>query len=386
MEANRPLSAAVFVIGLASAAAAAWLSLHLVSRGYRPLPGPGASAPTAHPASNSNGTLLQRARRVAALPAGTGDLWFWLSPSALIYFRPEGAGTRLSAVRLDLGRSELRPTPLSRFNRRFGDRLRQETLAVPAPTQFRGRATEPAVTRPTVSVSPDGRWILWAPVGSAAGRWIAGSPDAARERRWPRARSMWSPLWWPDSRAWVEVVPALQARGEVRPMARAIVHPLDSAMPEREIQVLAEVAGTPVGLTADGRALFQAQRDPEEWFPEAEQIALTLAVPDRMQRSRVPLPHGALVTHVAMSPAGDRLAWLYMTRPGRDSQAPRWGVWVSDLLGRHFRALGETSVVIREVAGVETVEEGWPGTLRWLPDGRRLSFRLGGGLYVVPAP
>ena len=92
----------------------------------------------------------------------------------------------------------------------------------------------------------------------------------------------------------------------------------------------------------------------------------------------------------ALSPYGDRLAWLiiYEIRP----YGPAWmqriltflgqhkhkviGLWVSRLDGSHMHEIGHLPY---------QPDEEIPQQIRWAPGGKRLSFVYKGSLYTVPA-
>jgi len=116
------------------------------------------------------------------------------------------------------------------------------------------------------------------------------------------------------------------------------------------------------------------------------------------RRFRPKLPHESHVLGIALSPRNDLVAWSLRRRrsPGPITLRLRhrfpWlasllpaspernerGLWVSRLDGGTARLIGSEP---------EPVLDFWePSSLRWTPDGKRLSFRRRGLLYTVPAP
>jgi hypothetical protein len=98
---------------------------------------------------------------------------------------------------------------------------------------------------------------------------------------------------------------------------------------------------------------------------------------------------------VAMSAVGNRLAWLTgsagkdKTRAG--SLPDIITLWTSDEYGRNMKAVGKIDVKRQGFATHEEarahpfyVYDFMPQFLKWLPDGKRVSFLLRGILYTVP--
>ena len=99
-----------------------------------------------------------------------------------------------------------------------------------------------------------------------------------------------------------------------------------------------------------------------------------------LQRWTVHLPGRAY--EIAVSPKGDRIAWLLMPnlkgRP-RNVQRGAASLWVSQLDGSRMREIGSAGTDVRQRSAPSLLMQ-----LRWLPGGKRLSFLYNGALYTVP--
>src|SRR5262249_34844636 len=101
----------------------------------------------------------------------------------------------------------------------------------------------------------------------------------------------------------------------------------------------------------------------------------------------VRVPRGVEVREVAVSPGGDRLAWLLGGRPSSSTRPPvDYSLWISGLDGSGLRELGRTRLKSEKSSSKrgERVDDR-PWGLRWVPDGRQVSFLYGDGLFAAPA-
>jgi len=114
------------------------------------------------------------------------------------------------------------------------------------------------------------------------------------------------------------------------------------------------------------------------------------ASPPRVSKLTVARRPDGDISEVVLSPQGDRLAWRTQSWSDVKGALGDWlaglfrhrtrdmrttcAVWVSRLDGTDMRQLGSE----RLTRGEE------PDVLRWLPDGKALSFTANQGLYSVP--
>src|SRR5262249_25318985 len=101
------------------------------------------------------------------------------------------------------------------------------------------------------------------------------------------------------------------------------------------------------------------------------------------------VPPNADIEEIALSPQGDRLAWKTNTwndwrsaLSAFTSGQPQgrniiYAIWVSRLDGSGMRELGSERLT---TAGGSPIEH-----LRWLPDGKSVSFVYNNALYTIPA-
>jgi hypothetical protein len=99
------------------------------------------------------------------------------------------------------------------------------------------------------------------------------------------------------------------------------------------------------------------------------------------RRFSVRLPYPDRVWRVRISPDGARLAWLTEARDPRSlyQEMELFRLWTSDLEGGNVQEVGALRV---EVSGGKRF---WPQDVRWLPDGKRITFVFKDSLWVAPA-
>jgi hypothetical protein len=78
---------------------------------------------------------------------------------------------------------------------------------------------------------------------------------------------------------------------------------------------------------------------------------------------------------VTLSPSGDRLAWILEQEHGNTQL---YTLYTADADGAHARPIGSAEGVPVGKAN------SWPRELRWLPDGKQVSFVYKDALYTLP--
>jgi hypothetical protein len=255
-------------------------------------------------------------------------------------------------------------------------------------------------------LSPDGRWLLWCDMimrRGAGGRYAAFALDGSRMLTWTHADNSGNSIppeagypfaWMPDSRHWIE----LRVGQEVDPKSNRLVT-IPGYLVIRSVDApgvvskkpLLSAGGDLLGITPQRLLLTLKPRNGGEHDAEVEEYDLNAnAALVRHFPVRAP-PNGKFSYHqVALSPQGDRLAWLVpieKTPPGPPFLARFWA-----MVGNR-PSTAETLWVTR-LDGSEPHEVGYlpvkpdaplPEDLRWLPGGSQLSFVYKGALYTVPA-
>jgi hypothetical protein len=103
------------------------------------------------------------------------------------------------------------------------------------------------------------------------------------------------------------------------------------------------------------------------------------------------------------SPQGDQVAWLveqehrsafatlvsqefpYFMAAQRAAVQRTRSIWTCRLDGTQMHEIGSVPLAIASMPENDDVVYYSPHTLRWLPDGRQLSFIYNGALYTIPA-
>lgn len=211
--------------------------------------------------------------------------------------------------------------------------------------------------------SPDGKWLLFHTTRVADPSWWAASTDGKRLIRWTspmlETSSLHGAVWMRDGHRWVELdhsvnqwLLRIYRLGAPKPETR-LIHWGTS------VNQMYYLSPNPLvlGFTPDGALITKGTANDSE----STIFRITLGSKDahgealRRDQSR-----SVGLMDVALSPDGKRLAY-------RTSEQ---SLYVSDLDGG-----GEREVSAGPVQ---------PASIRWTPDGRRISFGSGAALYTVP--
>lgn len=348
-----------------------------------PQPPTAATSPPTREPRRSEADLLKVAKQVGRLAGGENATYFWRSDAEVVSLQPsrdQPALFHLTVLNTHTGREQ----PLQSFNEAFGGLLRGHRIRVTVVGRPGATLTyEP----PVASLSPEGRSFLWfggrlfwhaaTLNGEAAGRWRQPSPLRNQA------------VWLRDGHRWAEVETDLrEGRYYLR---RVHLHDLRDPRAGRTVETPALEDGFALGFTPEEKLLVRHGGASEATADtaEAEEIALTevglAAERGQLDRFTFRLPEPARMVECALSPAGDRLAWVLRRQPDSTGQSPYYSLWTCGPRGETMVQAG--SMGIKHEAAARNTVNGipvGPQSLRWLPDGKRVSFRLRDRLYVLP--
>ncbi len=374
-----------------------WIALGVVLLGISVAswvirPAPRVTTPPATPAAappppaeprRSDADLLRVVRHVGQLPDGENATYFWRSEREAVLLRPAPkapAHFRLTVLNTQSGKEQ----PLRSFNEAFGGLLRGHRTQVTVAGRPGAELTYEA---PVAALSPEGRSLLW-----FGGRlfWHAATLEGEATGRWRQPSPLRNQaVWLRDGQRWAEVETDL--REGLFYLRRVHLHDLRSPQADRTVETPALEDGFALGFTPEEKLLVRHGSAAEaRETPEVEAVSLTQVdlSDEQGQLDRYPLrlPDPSRVVECALSPAGDRLAWILEPRAPSAGPPPRFELWTSGLRGETMVQVGSTSGKKGEPAGASWTDESHgPRDLRWLPGGKQVSFRLRDDLYLAPA-
>lgn len=296
--------------------------------------------------------LLPRARRIVAFSHDGYPFYWWLGDHDLLLFR-DPLHRDWTLVRLN--ETTNAQTPLDSLSGLFA--------------RSGGRPD-------TIQVSPDGEWMLWT---GNKGQTIVARTDGAKHFEYPPGPPS-EKRWMSESIRWIELVK------DGKSFNRAILHNVVDPKASEPRLLLPTIPCTPnfvdlAGMTptTDDHILTSVwNRRPGNIEP-AGIIALALNVQmSRIGRFTLDPPHALDRGHLVFAPIYGRLAWVIEYKPAlsRITKAgPRVGLWVTRMNGWESHEVGSL-----ESEGFITAD-----SVRWTPDGTRLSFIYQDALWTVPA-
>jgi hypothetical protein len=260
------------------------------------------------------------------------------------------------------------------------------TEAVSPIRDFKSNQTNFGPGEMEFAISPDRRSLVWIgssyellPLGSSQ-QYHFGHPTATLN-----GTSGFIPgvAWLPDSSGWLEIRGAIAASTLVGHKLSGSTSFSATLPPGLGMQRI-------LGVTPNGEAIISRQRGAVvDGF-----LAIDVAArPPRVRNLNVKLPPSDDVEDIVLSPQGDRLAWMTcnwsdfqsvvsemlssLSGNGLRGRTASYAIWVSRLDGSEMRQLG--SERCRHYGDLR------PECVRWLPDGKSVSFVVNNGLYVVRA-
>lgn len=242
-----------------------------------------------------------------------------------------------------------------------------------------------------VIVSPNGKWIYCSsvicsecpPAFDVFWRDIYGLTPSPKEEKNGReslasAQGCINWLWMADSRHWVELPDSEASSAK----ACLVVHDIQNPKRTRKVprSPLLSVDGYARVFTADGRLLIATASETSRGIVEiiATRLGKSLSL---LHRYRVPLPENTSADTIAFSPQADQIAWLLRPKDLPNVNGyPAWcSLWISGLDGTGMRKIGSQDTHQDTQGRLSS-----PYSLKWMPDGKRLSFLCNGALYTVP--
>ena len=205
--------------------------------------------------------------------------------------------------------------------------------------------SEDGTYKKQIEISPDGQWILWSgDYRDGAFHGYYGAKRDGSSKFYVAGGSHWEIGfdWMPDSRHFCEETGRYDEHGEFK----------------RLTMVMRSV--------------------------DAPQVAHTLTSrPSLLHRWTVSIPSTEERREMQISPDGRRIAWIVIT-PTDSQKSQRVAVNISSLDGGAMQEVGHLLSPATEEA--EPPFERYPNEMKWLPDGRHVSFIYHDILYVLPAP
>jgi hypothetical protein len=254
-----------------------------------------------------------------------------------------------------------------------------------------------------IKLCPDGRRLLWQGGQGTNRTWLAGRVDKAGPlTRYPLAKKYiglpqgvfpehWA--WMPDCRGWVHF--PLDYNGRTSKLVMYLETGHDRRISKRE--VLIKGLGVDVywpriiGLTGDGRLVVHYLAD--GLLSQMAYFTAKLKLDGvQFRRFAILKPAHGSVHALAISRKANRLAWLIAS----ERDPPRFArlihnlvpsfkadrrevveLWISRLDGSNARRIGYQPINVLK-------DDEYPSGLRWMPDGKRVSFVLRNVLQTVP--
>lgn len=321
--------------------------------------------------------LLPRCFRAIIAAPGPGDWYDWLdadTPLLLLSLHRRTRVYRASVVDARTGRA----APLAAFNKRNTTRLTRLDVGTLDPWEHAYPRLSPDRSRLhwlTGQMSNRARWVAstmdgdseeWLPVCDDDGRNLSSSAYAARR---------------PDGQRWTECI--WRGTGDSKLSLQVITHMLGMREPVSCARAERMPWGYVVGAVQDGIVIA---------VPIDQTVAISYPSPPLWMLAHrngsiaarplvLPSPAAPMFQDLALSPRGDRLAWSAVKiSPGGRKARIRVdaALCVAELGGAHSR------VVVTTVAYGGPRSGNTAGNVRWLPDGKRLSFAFNGALFTVP--
>jgi hypothetical protein len=238
-------------------------------------------------------------------------------------------------------------------------------------------------------LSPDGNWLFWPEDKSPHATWFVASLDGARRMSWsqPTGDAVGEDpffAWTPDSRRWVALVRREDRRHRFR--LDAVIGSLNTPGSLREIKNIHTLPDdiksgifsqhALLGITSRNEAVAAIWDGGQDTHAVLFSFAIDAQHPSARDFG-IRFPQGANARTLALSPKGDRLAWVFLFDDDRSEEE----LWVSGLDGTRMHKVGVVSYKPLFPMADERHLEG----LAWTQDGREISFIHTNALCTVRA-
>ncbi len=316
---------------------------------------------------------LSMGKSVARTPSVTEGEYWWISDSKILTLLPSSDPKLFVLGCIDIKTGQ--KTSLDAFNKKFSKMLVGQEMHVSTVGDPR---VEIVYNPPNCDLSSDRKWLLWL---SRDMTWIAATLDGKQQKKWHKQGILSSHgIWLRDSTRWVELVSYYQKKKYT--IEKAVVRGIDSDE-EKIFENLKVDDGLIVGVTSSNHILIRYGVK-ENALNEAAMVSLDLGSSIATKRQfSAQLLRASHISDVAISDAGDRLAWILEL--GNRRRFPKdYSFCISGVKGEEMREFGR----IRgksEPSGISRNGKVyyWPQSIRWTPDGKRVSFVFKEELYVI---
>jgi hypothetical protein len=248
-------------------------------------------------------------------------------------------------------------------------------------------------------LSPNGRIAFWQASDHTA-HLLGATLDSKRQFDFKRGYKHFDLTWLPDSRRWIE----WEVSETSDRFVRAHVYALDGSGGAHLLRTLPIAATCPIvpDWFATHPIVSPGSDDilRVEWTEKRKRNAAQIQVFPLNGILNTPavtynlrLPSGAEVRDCVVSPGRDRIAWLLEMPAGVSTPQERHrkirltskstlpkatlSLWVSRSNGADLRILGSAALVDNGIGGYN------PAGLRWLPDGKQVSFTARQWLWTL---
>jgi hypothetical protein len=314
--------------------------------------------------------LTDLAHQTAAVTVGLDEQYFWRDDHTLLFLRHIPDHTVFHAVLVDAATGQ--QTLPDEFNAKHSASMPGRRMIV---TIQGSPKRETHYIPPVAALSPDQKWLLWRNNASNHSSWVAATLEGQQEWMHSNPKEISNhPFWMPDSLHWVELVSRYVDDHYEIPLAQE--YRLGEATPVRTIDIRGLQDGLFVGLRQDGMVMLHHHRHSmREPVRQIDLSLVGLAGETAVAQSlSIPIPVAYMAMDVTLSPQGDRLAWILL----QGGERPwLYTLTIADADGAHARSIATAE----EVRSREYFS--CPNALRWLPDGKQVSFDYNGAIHTI---
>lgn len=268
--------------------------------------------------------------------------------------------------------------------------FRQVVTGASPPSLAFPRGQETGLTGESLThISPNRRWVLFTGFTSHTVVALTGAPRSYQVKLdFPSVLNQSNPVpvcaaWMPDSSHWLELTQDKQGGSAI------LLHKLNGSVERRLPFIQKATWHLLVGVTYRNTALIEMNLAPDRQPPQIKLFEIDLqtgVLREHNGLEGLKELRGSDCMSLALSPQGDRLAWV--TRTGRSplsslhrviggkSPITRYTLYTAFLDGAQLTAVDSVDSENREEMA----------QTHWTPDGKRISFVFNEAIYTVPVP